>query len=119
MAWLFETSPRAVNKLFARSRQKSPTLPDSDLLKRGGGKIGTGRRLLSSLSRKDNPRGTTIMSAIGEIQPAEIQPSAADDRSGQFSLLAPAALTIGGTLSLAWACTLGLYAYDLVCWLFA
>jgi hypothetical protein len=74
---------------------------------------------LSSLSRKENPKRAAIMSAIGEIRPAEIQPAVADEGSGQVSFLAPAALAVGGTLSLAWSCALALCTYDLVCWLFA
>lgn len=59
------------------------------------------------------------MSAIGDTQPAEVQPAVADERSDQLSFLAPAALAIGGTLSLVWACVLGLCTYDFACWLFA
>ena len=54
------------------------------------------------------------MSANGEIQPLE-----SEKRSNSFDFLAPAALAVGGTLSLVWACALGLCTYDLVRWLFA
>lgn len=33
--------------------------------------------------------------------------------------MGPAALAIGGTLSIVWAFALGLGTYDVVCWLFA
>lgn len=59
-------------------------------------------------------RGRQIMSSIGEIQPA-----GADRRSEKFDLIGPAALAIGGALSLVWAGALGLGTYHLVCWLFA
>ncbi len=120
MGWfdsLFKSSRQALTGLFARSTRKSPA-PDSDLLKRGEEEFATGRHLLSSLSRKENPKGAAIMSPIGEIHPAEIQPAVAEGGSGQVSFLAPAALAIGGTLSLAWSCALALCTYDLVCWLF-
>lgn len=122
MGWfdsLFKSSPQALTGLFARSTRKSPALTDSELLKRGEEEFATGRRLLSSLFRKENPKRAAIMSAIGEIHPAEIQPAVADEGSGQVSFLAPAALAVGGTLSLAWSCALALCTYDLVCWLFA
>ena len=93
MGWsdsLFNSAPRAVLGLFARSRRKSPAPTGSDSLKGGEKKIGTGRHPLSSLFRKENPRGTTIMDAIGEIQPAEMQPAVADEGSSQVSFLAPA-----------------------------
>lgn len=54
------------------------------------------------------------MSSIGENLPA-----VADRRSEKFSLIGPAALAIGGTLSVVWACALGLGTYEFVCWLFA
>jgi hypothetical protein len=117
MGWfdsLFGKALRPANEHFAGFRRKSPASTDSDLLKRGEEKIGTGRHLLSSLTRIENSKGATIMSAIGEIQPA-----VADERFDQVSFIAPAALALGGTLSLAWACALGLFTYDLVCWLFA
>jgi hypothetical protein len=59
------------------------------------------------------------MSAIGEIHPAEIETAVTNEGSGQVSFLAPAALAVGSTLSLAWGCALALCTYDLVCWLFA
>lgn len=54
------------------------------------------------------------MSAIGDIQPR-----GAERRSDKVDVLGPAALAIGGALSLVWACALGLCSYDLLCWLFA
>ena len=61
-----------------------------------------------------SPNGAAIMSSITDIQPA-----VADGRSDMYSLIGPATLAIGGSLSLVWACALGLCTYDLVCWLFA
>ena len=54
------------------------------------------------------------MSANGENHPL-----VSEQRSNSFDFLAPAALAIGGTLSIVWACALGLCTYDLVRWLFA
>ena len=50
---------------------------------------------------------------------SEIQPAVADGRFEKLTFIGPAALAIGGTLALVWACALGLCTYDLVCWLFA
>ena len=54
------------------------------------------------------------MSSVNENQLA-----VADGRSDSSGFIGPAALAIGGALSLVWTCTLGLWTYDLVCWLFA
>jgi hypothetical protein len=54
------------------------------------------------------------MKAISEAQAA-----LPEKHSGQRSVLGPAALVLGGTLSVVWASALGLCTYDLVCWLFA
>ena len=56
----------------------------------------------------------TIMTASGETERTSAEP-----RFSKFGFLAPGALAVGGTLSLVWAYTLGLYAYEFVCWLFA
>lgn len=120
MGWsdsLFESSRQALVGLFARFKSPAPT--DSDLLKRGEEEFGRGRHLLSSLSRQEDPKRAATMSAVGEIHLAEIQPAVPDEGSGQVSFLAPAALAVGGTLSLAWGCALALCTYNLVCWLFA
>jgi hypothetical protein len=117
MGWfdsLFGRRPRPANELFAGFRRKSRAPTGSNLLERAEEKIGTGRRLLSSLTRIENSKGATIMSAIDEIQPA-----VADERSDKLSFIAPVALALGGALSLVWACSLGLGTYALVCWLFA
>jgi hypothetical protein len=45
--------------------------------------------------------------------------AAAGQDLGKFSLLAPAALALGGVLSIGWTYALGVYTYELVCWLFA
>ena len=47
------------------------------------------------------------------------RPAIADGRSDKLSFMGPAALAIGGTLSLVWASALGLCGYNLVCWLLA
>lgn len=54
------------------------------------------------------------MNAITETQPIE-----PERRSGKASVIGPAALALGGALSLVWAYALGLAAYDIVCWFFA
>ena len=50
---------------------------------------------------------------------SETESAAPEGRPGRPSLMGPAALALGGCLSLIWSCALGLYAYDLVRWLFA
>ena len=50
---------------------------------------------------------------------SETQTPVADGRSDKLSFIGPAALVIGGALSLVWASALGLCTYNLVCWFFA
>jgi hypothetical protein len=50
---------------------------------------------------------------------SEIDQAAAGQPSSKCSFLVPAALALGGALSVVWTCALGLCTYELVCWLFA
>ena len=59
-----------------------------------------------------NSKRTAIMNSTRKTRPA-----IADGRSDKLGFIGPAALAIGGTLSLIWASALGLCSYNLVFWL--